>query len=454
MTFPRRLKPDRPDSRPNIIFILTDQQHAGMMSCTGNRYLRTPAMNRLAASGTRFEKAYTSNPVCVPARFSLMTGRMPSTAGIRKNPSQADYDRLSLPMLGDLFQSAGYETVYGGKLHLHMPLEQTGFSWLTYDARQKLADTCIEFLKQPHRKPFLMVASFINPHDICYMPINYYQRKHQREIYTNIDSCTLEALIKEPSKNLEGFVKNCPPLPDNFEIPELEPECITEKYTKDLPFREYVRREWSPEMWRLYRWAYCRLTEMADVHIGRLLDAVRDAGLEENTLIVFTSDHGDLDSSHRLEHKSILYEEAVRIPFIMSYKGVILAGAVDETHLISNGLDLLPTLCDYAGIEAPQDLLGRSVRPIAEGNRAVPWRDSVVVESQDGRMVRTRRFKYNVYNSGSFREQLMDLEADPGEMNNLAYDPAYRDVLRRHQVLLREWMKINRDRFALEFVID
>jgi arylsulfatase A-like enzyme len=206
-------------------------------------------------------------------------------------------------------------------------------------------------------------------------------------------------------------------------------------------------------MWRLHRWAYCRLTEMVDEKIGRVLDAVKQAGIEDDTLIVFTSDHGDMDSSHRLEHKQVLYEESTRIPFIISYKGVVPAGVVDEEHFISNGLDTLPTFCDYAGIMPPNDIFGKSIRPIAEEKPVENWRDSIVVESKYGRMIRTKRFKYNIYDSGKHREQLIDLKNDPGEMNNLAYDDKYKDVLNSHRKLLAKWAKRTDDKIAGEFII-
>ena len=447
-----------PKRRPNIIFIITDQQHAGMMSCAGNPYLKTPAMDRLAASGTRFELAYTANPVCLPVRFSLFSGRMPSVAGIGHNGDgrKGVSEEIASQAMGWLFKNAGYEAAYGGKVHLPrgMGLNDIGFTNLTGNQREELADVCAQFIKQRHEKPFLLVASFINPHDICYMAINAHLRSEAKPPNSNEASRILEGLVAEPRKNLEEFVeKHCPPLPANYDVPELEPECITQNYLGARAFRSYVRENWTPAMWRLHRWAYCRLTEMVDEKIGKVLDAVRDADLEGNTLIVFTSDHGDFDSAHRLEHKSILYEEAVRIPFIASYKGVIPAGVVDEAHLVSNGLDLLPTFCDYAGIASPEGLFGKSFRAVAEGKPAPSWRDHLVVESQNGRMVRTARFKYNVYDSGKHREQLIDLQSDPGEMKNLAYDQEHKDVLNRHRELLAKWVERTNDRIADEYIV-
>ncbi|MHC4170316.1 MAG: sulfatase family protein [Planctomycetota bacterium] len=449
------------DRRPNILFIMTDQQHAGMMSCAGNAWLKTPAMDRLAASGIRFERAYACNPVCVPNRFSLQTAFMPSAIGMGHNGDSKEAavtDGMVQQSLGRLFKKAGYETVYGGKVHLPRKMkgiQNLGYRNLTGNSRQGLADVCAEFIKSRHTRPFFLFASFMNPHDICYMAINDFNRSQGQPIMGNTDSKTCEAVldIARKSDDIDDFVeKNCPPLPANHRVPESEPECITQKYTEARSFRAYVRKNWTENQWRLHRWAYCRLTEMVDAEIETVLDALRDAGLEENTLVVFTSDHGDMDSAHKMEHKSVLYEEAVRVPFMMSYKGVIPRGKVDDRHLVSNGLDLLPTLCDYAGIRTPGGLHGESLRALAQGGAPDKWRDFVVCESQNGRSVRTARFKYAVYDSGENREQLIDLRDDPGEMHNLAGRTDYENVLDKHRRLLRRWVEKTGDRIAAEYV--
>ncbi len=451
----------RKRKRPNILFIMTDQQHAGMLSCTSNKWLKTPAMDRLAASGIRFERAYACNPVCIPNRFSLQTGLMPSAIGMSHNGDSARAavtDAMMQQSLGRLFSKAGYETVYGGKVHLPRKMkgvEELGYRNLTGDSRRGLADACAKFIKSPHARPFFLFASFINPHDICYMAINDFNRTQGKPPVGNIDSRTCEAELDRVRKtgDIDDFVeKNCPPLPENYEVPEAEPECIMKNYITPRPFQAYTRKKWTKNQWRLHRWLYCRLTEMVDREIGILLDALREAQIEDNTLIVFTSDHGDMDSAHKLEHKQVLYEESVRVPFIMSFKEVIPEGVVDDTHLVSNGLDLLPTLCDYAGIETPEKLHGVSMRPLAEGRNIKRWRNFVVSESQLGRMLRTDRFKYCIFASGENREQLTDLKNDPGEMRNLAGIEQYKDVLDTHRRLLRRWVKRTNDKIAAEYI--
>ncbi len=448
-----------PPRRPNVLFIFTDQQHAGMMSCTGNPYLKTPAIDSLAAAGVRFERAYCANPVCVPSRFSMMTGVLPSRIGMEDNSGM----RLPVPprilahTMGRVFRDAGYETAYGGKVHTPMNVAAMGFDLLTKDQRDGLADACADFLRQQHERPFLLVASFINPHDICYMAIRDFARQtgtrqpvldNAREEFAALDA----ALEMPPGVSKEDFfTRLCPPLPANFEIPAGEPEGVVPPGARN--FRAYARQNWTEERWRLHRWAYARLTERVDAEIGRVLAALREAGLEENTLVVFSSDHGDLDSAHRLEHKSAFYEESARVPLVVSWKGVTKPGLVDSTHLVSTGLDLIPTLCDFAGLPPRPELRGRSLRDLAEGRKPPQWRESLVVESGRGRMVRTDRYKYIVYDSGSPREQLIDLADDPGEMRNLALDPAAADVLRGHRQLLKQWYADNNEKLEEKHVV-
>jgi len=435
----------------NILFIMTDQQHAGMLSCAGNPYLKTPMLDSLAATGARFELAYCANPVCMPSRISMMTGVFPSRVGVETNgKSKAKMTPDILEnSLGRVFGKAGYETVYGGKSHLPMSLEDFGFKNIESNGGDKLADACAEFLRQPHDRPFLMVASFTNPHDICMMAIE--DAKHPGNIPG--PKALVEAMALPPGMSREKFFADvCPPLPANFEIPAGEPEDILAADTQD--FRTHARTKWTDEQWRVYRWAYARLTELVDEQIGVVLTALRETGLDQNTLVVFSSDHGDMDASHRLEHKSVFYEEAVRVPLIVSWKGVTKPGLVDRTHLVSTGQDLIPTLCDFAGLSAPSSLKGRSLRELAEGRTPPSWRDTVVVENGSSRMVRSARYKYVVYASGAHREQLIDLVTDPGEMKNLALDPLAAPVLDEHRRLLREWYQQNGEILDSKYVVN
>ncbi|MFW6189643.1 MAG: sulfatase-like hydrolase/transferase [Planctomycetota bacterium] len=438
-------------TKPNIVFVFTDQQSFRMMGCAGNEYLETPAMDSIAAEGVRFDRAYCTNPVCVPSRFSLLTGRYPTAIGQRSNPSRHLPDipeTITDRGLGHLLREGGYETVYGGKVHLPKGLtpEDLGFEVIAENQRDELADVSADYLRREHDRPFAMVASFINPHDICYMgirafPVNDFSKLLVEKGETEIARLE-EALERPPGVSEEEFwAEYCPPLPPNFEPQENEPEAITE-LVEGRPFRKMLRQKWSEKDWRLHRWAYCRLTEMVDEQIGRLLDGLRGGPNAENTIVIFSSDHGDHDSSHQMEHKSAPYEEAARIPMLVSAPGG-RRGAVEQ-RLVSNGLDLLPTLCDYAGVEVPGELQGLSLRPLVEDREPDYWRDEVLIESSVGFALRTDRYKYLLCDEGEHREQLYDLKEDPWETRNFARDADKWEVvsrMRRRLLELRPQLK-------------
>jgi len=419
--------------KPNILFIITDQQHAEMMSCTGNKWLNTPALDALSQEGIRFERAYSTNPVCVPSRTSMATGMMPNRLGASGNSLGMKISELPHEVnensLGKIVKRAGYDTFYGGKVHMCKQLQplNAGYDEYFKDERDALPEACLEFIKRKREKPFFAVASFINPHDICFA--------HQA--YNGINTHNVLELYKEAASLP---LQQLPPLPDNFEIPadesaaiekHLNPNAITAAIT--------MRKIYTERDWRIFRWIYMRLTEKVDGQIGQILQGLKEAGLEENTLIIFTSDHGDMDASHRLASKSLLYDESVRVPFILKYKGVISTVQVDKKHLVSTGLDILPTICDYAGAKIPAHLPGKSLRPLAEGNSDVEWRNYVVSENAWSKMIRSNKYKYIIDDSVNDNETLIDMENDPGEMKNLATHDKYKKILEEHREYLREW---------------
>jgi choline-sulfatase len=166
------------------------------------------------------------------------------------------------------------------------------------------------------------------------------------------------------------------------------------------------------------------------------METLERTGLADETLVVFTSDHGDMDSAHRMEHKTALYEESAHVPFLVRGPKGSLRGIVDDEHLISNGLDLFPTLCDYAGVEPPEELRGLSFRPLVERETDVPWREGVMVESEIGRLFTTGRYKFVRYTLGKETEQLYDLQVDPGEMHDHSKEPENAEIVARHREML------------------
>lgn len=421
---------------PNILVIMTDQQSASMMSCTGNNWLKTPAMDNIALNGIRFANAYATNPVCVPSRFSLQTGRYPSEIGMRENErigiEQEKVKDFYANALGNVFRKGGYQTYYGGKVHMPVidsDVSILGYDLLTLDERDSLAAICADFLlnRKKEEKPFLLFASFINPHDICYDAIRWATPGDNLAKATPHE---LDEALKLPEgiSEEEFFDKYCPPLPDNHQPMEGELSSV-DSLLKLRIFRQIVREKWTEKDWRMHRWAYMRLTERVDAQIGIVMEALSKSGLSENTVVVFTSDHGDLDASHKLEHKTILYEEAANIPFIISYPWMKKKGVVDNEHLISNGLCLMPTLCEVAGIEAPSGLEGSSVMSLIEPDRNPAWTKKIFLETETGYMIHTGRFKYELDDIGKIREMLVDLKADPGEKVNLINRVEYKPVI-------------------------
>lgn len=433
------------DSRPNILWIMTDQQPPDLMSCTGNKYLQTPAMDSLAVKGVRFDLAYCANPICVPSRASMMTGKMPHDIGVTYN---MELHEIFSPSMGTVMTQAGYDTGYIGKWHIPMPIKTTewhGFNHMMEGTRQfndqHFAEPSIDFIRRKRNKPYFLVASFVNPHDIC-----EWARRATGGFPERRMQLWNGAIADTPPP------EECPPLPANFDIPEHEPDIIREYQTWQPP--TYPVREWPDERWRQYRWALNRLTERVDREIARILDVVDD-----NTIIIFTSDHGDGNAAHQWNQKTLFYEESARVPFIISGKGIAKPGSVDGEHLVQTGLDIFTTICDYAKAGTPADLHGHSLRPIVEG-KPVQWREQLVVENDlspaygrsigvEGRMLRTRNYKYSVYSSGKIREQLTDMRNDPGEMNNLAVDPAYAGILQQHRERLARELERTRDAFIV-----
>jgi arylsulfatase A-like enzyme len=440
-------------ARPNILFIFTDQQTYRAMSCAGNPHLSTPAMDRLAKEGVRFANAYCTSPVCGPARSSLITSRMPHETGVEWNGQSMNPD---IQNMGHIFSDNGYRTVWAGKWHLpeSYPLRAgsknkkiDGFEILPfYDSSKNypewgygdvtdepLADAVVNFLKQPQEKPFLLGVSFCNPHDCCYLTRRPERYPAAEDIYAPL-----------------------PPLPHNYEINPNEPEFYTQKRAMDHYGDELLlSKDWRESEWRAYLWNYYRMTERVDAAIGRVLGALDSAGLSEKTLVLFTSDHGDGVASHRWTAKLSLYDESVRIPFILRWPNHIPAGKVNRTHLISQ-LDVLPTFCEAAGIPALPSFHGASLLPLLNPPSAT-WTDYVVTELADdkldtnrrGRMLRTAQYKYNIFSHGERNEQLFDLKYDPGETHNLAFEPSMQHIVDEQRALLRRWMRETNDHINL-----
>ncbi len=447
--------------RRNVVFIITDQQFAEVMSCRmGRQYLHTPAMDSLAERGLCFRRAYSSNPLCMPWRNSVFSGRFPHETGVTSNsPAKGVMDPKTFVCMGVHFRNAGYDAAYSGKWHLcynAKDIRSHGFEMLTGKAGEDpdvhAADAAIGFLERPHDKPFLLVASFVNPHNVC----EWSRRLSGRNQRLNCGE------IGDPPPP-----DQLPPAPANLAPPEDEPDGMTlmrRAYQVEdglFPVAKFTNADW-----RKLRWGYYRMVELADRQIGRVLDSLRRTGLDKNTLIVFTADHGECAGAHRFNQKTVLYEESVRVPLVLDCPGATAGGATDA--LVNTGVDILPTMLDFAGLDIPKVLPGRSLLPWVLGKPVTDWREYVVVEKDmaqageldgrkprmEGRAVCTAQYKYCIFSRGERRESLTDLQADPGELKNLARDPKCRKVLLEHRALLAAFAKEHQYTLSVELLAD
>jgi len=429
-------------ARPNILLILTDQQSGGALSVAGNPDLQTPAMDGLAAEGVLFDRAYCPQPLCTPSRGSLFSGLMPHQCGTPRNGT-AISPELRPEELGRLLNTAGYSCAYGGKWHLPQiampPDNDHGFEAIAGFDDNLLAEACTAFLRRhtnrppADRNPFFLVAGFDNPHNIC---------EWAREMPLPWGD------IEEPPA-----FEHCPGLPANHAPAPFEPEIIRVEQRGHWGIYPYADR--SPEDFRRLRWAYFRLIEKVDREIGRVLEGLSDCGLQDDTVVVLSSDHGDAHGAHRWNQKSALFEEIIRVPLLIRAPDAT-AGLRDREHLISTGPDLYATILDYAGVEVPVGRRGLSLRSLVAAEPSV-WRDALCVETlfdggrgydTQGRALIAGWDKYVLYDRGRYREQLFNLETDPGEMVNLAVQDRHRGTLERCRALLREQLAQTGDRFT------
>ena len=437
---------------PNILFIMTDQQFADALSCTmGRDYIDTPNIDSLAAHGMLFTKAYCANPLCVPNRTSIFTGRYPHEHGKQINSTKA-IDAKEFPNIGMLLRKAGYVTGYFGKWHLPYPFKKTTAQKSGYDQRfdaldYKIAAPAIKFINNNKNRPFFVVFSLMNPHNIC-----QYGRSQR---------------LPDGDIGQVPPADKCPPAPANLEKARYQSDALEAVWQARLRAKDKKRNirkfapldKWDADDWRKYRWAYYRMVELADKEVGKILAALKKLSLISNTVIIFTSDHGDGIGAHRWAQKNMFYDETARIPLIISQKGTTKIGTSD--FLVNNGLDIMPTICDYAAAKVPEKCQGMSLRNIAEGTRARKKRKYVACSTRfvqdlradgrtinlEGRMIRTRDYKYYIFDQGKQPEMLIDMKNDPGEMENLVGNPDYKKVLDEHRKIFAEYKKECGDSF-------
>jgi arylsulfatase A-like enzyme len=397
-----------PDARPNLLFLNLDQLSHLALSCHGNPHVNTPNIDRLAKRSVDFSRSYTPDPICCPARAAWCTGRYSSETNVVVNNRQL---RKDLPDYGQWLGQNGYQTVHIGKWHVPGRALHKSFQLVPHNSHPQgeYSDNLIAlsfeaFLaNRDADRPFFAQVGLMNPHDCGNVPRS--------------------SKLPFPFPHLKDQL---PPFPPNFEYDEREPEQFKRMFNG---LRKAFTIDWTEENWGYYAWIYYRMVEMVDVNVGYILDTLERSPDHENTVIIFTSDHGESKGYHRMLFKDHFYDESSRVPTMVCFPGKVPEGIVDEEHLVS-GLDFFPTLCDYAEIDPPENMRGRSLRPLLEG-KDVEWRRYLLAQSRaSGRMILDERYKFIRYN-GSPTTQLFDMMDDPHETKNLASEKTYAAICQR-----------------------
>ena len=403
-------------NRPNVIVIFSDQQRWDTTGIHGNPLNLTPNFDRIAQQGTHVFNSFTCQPVCAPARASLQTGMYATNTGVFRNGRPLDPDT---PTLAHYFNQAGYHSAYIGKWHLAdqdpVPVHlQGGYQYW-------LAANLAEFVSEPYR-----TRLFDQDGQAVELP-GY-----------RIDATTDAAIRYINAHRAESFF---------LFLSYLEPhhQNHIDDFVPPTGYRQPYQNGWvPPDLAALggsthqHIAGYYGMVKRLDEALGRTLDALQSLGLDENTIILFTSDHGCHFKTRNSEYKRSCHESSIRVPTALTGPGFRGGGQIQE--LVSL-VDLPATLLDAAGIPVPAHFEGRSILPLVN-KQAVDWPEEVFIqisESQVGRAVRTRRWKYSVaapqkdgwgdsHADQYVEEFLYDLLADPYELDNRIWLESHQEV--------------------------
>lgn len=431
-------------ARPNVIVVLADQLRRQALGCYGDADAITPHIDRLAVDGVRFANACSTYPICVPFRFTMMTGHYAHTRlvpGIEWRLSPAERT------LADEFNDAGYETIYVGKWHL--------------DGGHGRMGSAVQTNRTPIHRPYqgrwqkwFGFELRNGPHDTCYFedddPDPRRIEGYQTDGLFDLAMGYLRA-GRDRERPFHLVLSVEPPHPPYEAPPELEAAWTA----RDIQLPPNFRAADDEQRAALVRQRqiYYAMVENLDANVGRLRAFLDTEGLAEDTVVVFLADHGELNGAHGLSGKQHPYEESVGVPLLVhdprhpGRAGTVLAAPTCTE-------DLLPTFLGLAGLTPRDELPGADltglvhgtadelVRPgvmlqfVAELRPGLPYHDEV------WRGFRSPRYKYTVLGDkhGARPWQLFDLEKDPGERTNLVNDPAHRDVAVRHHAWLHERM--------------
>ncbi len=445
--------------QPNILFIMTDDHAAHAMSCYGSKVNETPQMDRLANMGARFDNCFCTNSICAPSRGVILTGKNSHLNGVKTLEDGFDGRQQTLPKL---LQAGGYQTSIIGKWHLGHGgnYDPTGFDYWNifpgqgqyinpkmYDmgelkqytgyATDIVTDLTIDWIKNRNKdKPFFMMCHHKAPHR-HWVP----DEKH-KDMYEDIDIPLPDTFNDSHEGRSDAVKYNLMGIEEltEFDLKQPFPEGLTDAELKYWKYQRYMKD-------------YLKCIASVDDNIGRLLDFLEEEGLKEDTIVVYTSDQGFFLGDHGWFDKRYMLEESLRMPFLMSYPGVIKEGSV-ITDLVAN-LDFAETFLDYAGLEIPEDMQGHSFKPILEGNKPKDWLDALYyrywvykgehgvsphygIRTLDYKLIcylkEARDFSGNCLKEVEDKEwpqwELFDLRTDSEELDNVYDDVRYQDVVK------------------------
>jgi len=444
---------------PNIVFIMADDHNRQSISAYGGRYKEvapTPNIDRLAAEGILFERMAVANSICVPSRANLITGKHSHLNGVRINSDRFDGSQQTFPKL---LQKAGYATGLFGKWHLqtqptgfdyyavlpgqgrfnNSPFLKTGDPWSDQGRTPSngyltdvLTDMAIDWMEQKRNDgPFMVMIHHKAPHT------PHHPAPRHRNFLDGV-------VLPEPDNILDEYGGRAPrEIKDDLSLSRL---LINREGSG---YREMAQK-WSGQpvegtrlIYQEFTKGYLRLVKPLDENVGRLLDYLDESGLSDNTIVIYTSDHGFFNGEHGFYNKMWMYDESMMIPMIARWPGVISPGS--RTGELASMLDFAPTFLEIAGASVPADLQGVSLLPLLRGGKS-PLRDALYYhffgQSNLPQMlgVRTKNRKLVHYPQlKQVRWELFDLDSDPHEMRNLAGHPEYASELKTMQdLLLRE----------------
>ena len=438
--------PDQAGKPLNVLFILSDDQAPGTIAAQGGQAISTPALDRLTENGMSFQYVFNqgswSGAVCAPSRRMINTGRHLFHTGMDpRKDHQQDY-----PVMGETFRSAGYDTFQTGKWHLPMDVWERSFThgrevfkggmsrhenggqwdatFSNYNAdaadkdkfsdykagrhtSEEIAGAAVEFLhgRSENSKPFMMYVAFLAPHDPRQSPDDF--------------------LAQYPPEDIE--------LPANFM--KFHPFDQGDYYLRDEVLAGFPR---SPKVVRENISDYYAMITHMDAQIARIFDALEQSGQADNTLIIYTSDHGLAVGKHGLMGKQNQYDHSIRAPFIVSGPGVPQGTSAPGMFYLNS---VFPTAAEMAGLEVPETVQAPSIVPLISGDKEVAF-DSVYGSYRHfQRMVRTLDHKL-IYYPMLGRTQLFDLRNDPGEMNDLSEDPGEAERIASMMQELERWKDV------------